>query len=765
MTTLIPLIGLLAMLEFNMAEFHSVPPELAQTSLSLWSDQEFSSREWVLHHAPAADFDRGIRGGFWRDMHRNPTVALTGLALDWSKCRAIRVVLESEAASNNVITLAFRSDNPEAKGRGYFYFEIPLDFTGEKEFDLSFADAGTINRPAGWGAVSGIYLFAKANGHRPSPYASMRLKSIRPQEGEFTPAKIEPERYLTAYPDRPTPNLNHAFPEDQADGPVVTARSFITYQHHGRNERDLFAYYPRYNPGYVSFSPAGKAYIASGELIQWLEGGRWQTFSLRKHLERWAEEKGYAGLRHNWGAQGGDPVVRFDRDGGIYLLAQLEALNEAGERYDRKTRTALLLFTPDHFKTVLSYELPLPVATFEKVDGNNPDALDRPPVVMLSDYSYFDDAYRGLRFIAPKRNGGELEIGKAVEVAETAIGCNYHSGDGNIVLTSGNKLFIIWGWIVENWPQTKRCQTILAELERLRPGEKDLWTADNLAQTRWGKSLPASYPAPDAPERNMKFDSQYHHPFYSRFSPSGSNHGVPTFLTTYDLATGEKSAPVYLGSAGSNLDGHNWGAISFDPAGHIEVLLNGHHNPPQYTRSAKPFSAEAFEPVRFLQPEQHQERLSYGSLNCDAGGTLYSFHRSTTGVYNNRLVMFRKKTGQSWEPARTIVAPSKLLYHVWMHKAAINPRNGWLYLAYLGFSPQSFWTPDYYETMRFIYPEIEETLPGALDPERMKLREIRHWDSWETGGIVTGVRGGEAVILVSKDGGETWSLARSGDFQ
>jgi len=761
-------------LELRMEKFHSVSPDLPRimaekklTEQDLWSNQEFSSGDWVLRHRTLAEFDRGIRDGFWRDMHRYPTVALAGLRLDWSKCRAVRVELESQVKSNNVITLAFRSDNPAAKGRGYFCFEIPLDFAGKKEFELDFADAKPLNRPAGWDKITGIYLFAKANGNRPCPYAAMRLSSIRPLPGSFTPKPIKPELFQVRLPDRPTPNLNHDWPEDCTDGPVVDGKHFITYQHHGRNERDLFAYDPRYNPGYVSISPEGKAYIAAGELIQWLDGNDWRTFSLRPLLEKWAREKGYAGLYHNWGAQGGDPAVRFDRDGNMYLLEQVEALDSAGKRYDRRTRTALLLFSPDRLKTVRIYELPLPIASFEKIDGNNPAALDRPPVVMLSDYSYFDGAYHGLKFLLPKRKGDGLELGEPIEIAPETIGCNYHSGDGNIVLSSKDKLFFIWGWLVKNWSGTKRSAEILGELKQLHPDENDpakLWTVDNLAKTRFGSSLPKSFPGTDAPERNLKFDIQWHEPFDSRFLPASSRDGVPTFVSAYDRKTGKMGEPVYVGSAGCALDDHNWGAISFDPQGYIEVIVNGHHNPPLYTRSKQPYSAEAFEPARFLQVGQHFERCSYGSLNCGADGTLYSFHRSTTGTYNNRLVMFRKKPGRPWEPARTIVAPSKLLYNSWMDKVTINPRNHFLYLTYLATPPQSFWTPDYYETMRFTYPELEETLPYTPDSERMALKPVRYWESWADGGMVR-LRGGEPVILVSKDGGDSWSLARSGDFQ
>ena len=66
--------------------------------------------------------------------------------------------------------------------------------------------------------------------------------------------------------------------------------------------------------------------------------------------------------------------------------------------------------------------------------------------------------------------------------------------------------------------------------------------------------------------------------------------------------------------------------------------------------------------------------------------------------------------------------------------------------------------------MRFIYPELEETLPYSGSAGRMTLKPVRHWESWEAGGMVQ-LRGGEPVILVSKDNGESWSLARTGDFR
>lgn len=760
----------------KMEEFHSLSPDLVRimkernlSEQDLWSNQEFSSREWRLPHRPLEEFDRGVRQGFWRDMHRYPTLARTGLMLDWSGCRAIRVTLESLVKSNNIITLGFRSDNPDGKGRSYYCFEIPLNFTGKRSVEFELAAARPINRPAGWNRLSGIYLFAKAGGHHPAPCAAMRLLEIEPLPGKAAaPAAVTPELFQIRLPDRPSPNLNHSWSEDSADGPVVTRDRFISYGHHNRTERDLYAYYPRYNPGYVSFSPSGRAYITARELIQFLDDeGRWQAVSLRPHLEAWAKQQGYAGLYYNWGAQGGDPVVRFDRAGNAYCLAQVEALNRQGKRYDWRTRTALLLFSPDHFRTFKVYQLPHPIASFEKIDGNNPAALERPPVILLSSYGYFDAAYRGLQLLLPERTADGLKLGEPVEVAETAIGCNYHSGDGNIVLSSTDKLFVIWGWLLEYWPNSRRCRGILEELKALHPGETGLsrlWTVDNLAKTRHGRSLPASFPGPEAPARNLRFDVQYHHLFHSRFLPVSSRNGVPTFLTVYDRKTGRKSAPVYLGSAGSALDGHNWGAISFDPQGRLEVIVNGHHNPPLYTRSKQPYSAEAFEPVRFLQPEQGQERCSYGSLNCGTDGTLYSFHRSTTGLYNNRLVMFRKKPGKEWESARTIVAPSKMLYHSWMHKVAINPHNNALYLTYFAVPPQSFWPPDYFETMRFHYPELEETIPYSASAGQLEMKPVRHWESWEAGGMVQ-LRGGEPVILVSRDGGDSWRLARTGDFR
>jgi hypothetical protein len=46
---------------------------------------------------------------------------------------------------------------------------------------------------------------------------------------------------------------------------------------------------------------------------------------------------------------------------------------------------------------------------------------------------------------------------------------------------------------------------------------------------------------------------------------------------------------VLIGFGGINAeDNHNWPALAVDSQGYLHVVINGHHNPFRYVRSARP---------------------------------------------------------------------------------------------------------------------------------------------------------------------------------
>ena len=783
-----------AILNFESSDaWHSVPLELPAlmaehgvTEEDLWCNQELRDDAWHLERTSLAQLDQGLRitgdkvkqgesAGRWRHLERFPTVAARLPQLDWSEFNRITVEVYADQATGDLITLGLRSDNARTPHRDFFTASFPVDFRGWKTVRLPFADFGTIGSPVGWQQIDAVYFFAKADGRHPNPYTALFLDAIRPERAEAQAAvTTDPEpvpRYRLKFQDQPMPVLNHGFPEraEPEDGAIAGA-DFITHQHYLRKERALYKYYPRFNPGYVSFDPANRAYVFSGDRVQFLDDdGDWQTVKLRPAIQRWAQEQGYYGIQNNWGGQGSDPYVRFDAGGDAYILVQYEPYDENGDFISWKLRGALLLHSRDDMKTFDAYKLPGRQATFEKLDGNNQDCLKRPPVILLGDYKYFGNADQDGYLLLPEKKGdGTLDLTHKVKYAENCLGVGYHSGDGNIALTANGKVFIAFGWC----PRARAHRKLR---DRLAADGKE-WTVANLGDTPLGASLP-DIPA-DHPGLELSYRYRIHRERTSEYPMAYSRNGVPTFVVAYDLETRTLSDPVYVGSGGGSIDAHNWPAITIDPQGFLHVIINGHHNPVVYTRSLQPFDhASGWTDPEYVFPGQCTPMLSYATLTCDRQGTLYTVHRSSTDVYNNRLSLYRRKAGQDWERERTLVAPDKRLYRVWYQRMSYSPAADKLFLTYFASGGLSFMPRDYYEFALFQRPELELRMPlrkrknagresgkkAGVPGTPMGLHEDPYWDSWTVGSMFRPFPS-EICTLVSDDGGETWRLAVTPDL-
>lgn len=760
----------------------SIPLELpslmerdAVSEEDLWCHQELHTHAWHLERVTLAELNSGVQivsapthrgkaAGAWRDLARFPTIAAALDGLDWSGYNVLTLWVHAQRPTGDVITLGVRSENPDTPHRDFSIATFNVDFQGWQEIVLPFSVFEPLGHPVGWQQVDGIYFFAQALGHHPNPYTVLHLDAISPRK-EATAAKAagspvnDVPRYQRRLYDKPMPMLNHDFPEkvEPAAGAVAGA-DFITYQHYLRKERALFKYYPKFNPGYVSFDPQGRAYVFAGEQIQYLDdSGQWQSVDLKPILEKWRDEQGHYGIKNGWGPQGGDPSIRFDADGDAYVLLEYEPYNEAGEVIFWTLRDTLLLHSRDGLVSFDVYGLPGRRACFERIDGNNGDCLKHPPVILLGDYKHLGNAdHDGYLLLPEKRPDGTLDLSHRVTYARDCLGVSYHSGDGNIAVTAGDKVFVAFGWCPWAPAHPKLRDQLAAE------GKK--WTLSNVRETPLAVTLPAI--REDHPGMQLSYRHRIHHERTSSYPMGYSQDGVPTFVVCYDRQTRVLSEPVYVGSGGHGLDAHNWPAITIDPQGYLHVIINGHHNPLVYTRSLRPFDHSAWTEPQYVIPGQTTPFLSYATLTCDRQGTLYTVHRSTTDVYNNRLALYRKRPGQAWEPERSLVAPDKRLYRVWYQRMSYNPVADKLYLSYFATGGQTFMTRDYYEFAVFHRPDIEAKIPLPREgeaAEKMALHREPFWDSWDTGGIFR-PNAGEMCMLVSDDNGNTWRLAVTEDF-
>jgi BNR repeat-containing family member/Carbohydrate binding domain (family 11) len=740
----------------------------------MWSSQSFNNRYWKLNYVPLHRISGGLKlsdkyvkdgdtSGLWQNLPVYPTIATDDIPRDWSKYNAFSVWIYANRNTGDTIYAGIMSDGARTLYKDYYMYPFKIDFQGWKKIVVPFNGLKIFGSPDSLNNVDALYFFSKAYGHQPNPYLKLYLDKIELIELDKIPeVPKRKQTFLYGLKHKDKINqvaLNHPYPEKAKNTPEVTPNKFITHQTYHQKERALYKYYPRFEPGYVSFSPQGRAYVFAGDVIQYLDkNNQWQTADLKPYLVKWAKKQGWAGVNNNWGAQGSQPEIRFDKDGNIYVLATVSPLRRDGRRFSWKMRTSLLLYSRDNCKSFQVYKLPGRIAAMEKMDGHNQESLERPPVIMMGDYKYFGNSDKAGYMLLPKKKAdGTLDLSNVIKYSENCIGVNYHSGDGNIVITSGGKIYIVYAWA----PQAMAYKHIMKQLPGKKSKIDNNWTWSNLKKTALGKTVP---PIPENhPGMKLSSMSRCHLDKGSFYVNSRSCDGTPSFIRDYDLKTKKLSDPVYLGSAGGNIDGHNWPAITVDSKGILHVILNGHHNPTVYTHSLNPGDITKWSIPGYVQSTTDSPALSYGSLNCDKNDTLYTIHRSTSGYYNNRLTLFRKKAGGYWEPERTLVAPFKGLYLAWRHRVSYDPARDRLVLNYYSNASQTCMSRDMYEFLIFYRPEQEPILRKKWKKLK-KMFKAPYWDSW-VNVMMVHPDAGEITSIITSDGGDNWNLVTTADLR
>ena len=629
----------------------------------------------------------------WNRHPMYPTLHAAQVPADWSRQPAVSLKLTSKEATGETVWLAFSADSKQTPYRDFYRFPFAVNFTGEKTITVSRDKFETVGEPAGWDKVDGAWFFTKVAGAQPHPATDLTLKELRPaaepdNSAEF-PGEIRQEKdadgfvfkmnkreYQRAY-------LNHPYPETRGEQPVHAP---YAHQYYQAAERALFDYCPDFLPGFVSYGPDGRGYIHSGDLVQFRgEDGKWQYTDLVPILKQWAKEQGWPGLQLSWGQSLGEKAIRYDNDGDFYLLVPVEKLDADGKNVDWHTRTTLLLHSRDRMRSFEVHRLPGRLATFEKLDGHNRDCLKRPPVILLGDYSYFRDADPAGYLLTPsKKADGSLDLGKPVKYAEFAISPDQHSGGGNLAITRGDKVFIVFGVASVN--------------------------AIAMQDVKGAKQTVMPPIPPDHPGLKLSYQQQRSGKTFTEHSKNGT----PTFIIEYDLKTGRLGEPRYLLSGGAHDDGHNWPAITADSRGILHVIANGHHNPVAYTHSLEPDNPYGpWSAPEYVKPGKSTPFLSYATLNCDKNDTLYTIHRSTTDVYNNHLGLYVKPAGQPWQGEEVLVTPYRYMYKVWGHKAIYNPATGGITLGFYSHSSMKQLMLDQYWFDIFQYPDEEKAYRGG----------------------------------------------------
>jgi hypothetical protein len=205
------------------------------------------------------------------------------------------------------------------------------------------------------------------------------------------------------------------------------------------------------------------------------------------------------------------------------------------------------------------------------------------------------------------------------------------------------------------------------------------------------------------------------------------------------------------------MDGHNWPGLAIDSHGFLHVVVNGHHNPVYYVKSAEPHSI-----WRWEDPELVGANLSYATLNLAANDTIYMVNRNSTRGYYFDLTLCRKRAGEPWKTALPIVRPFKAYYVNWFNNVSIDPETGRLFLSYYSQSNQIQVFKDEYDAYLFVWPEVEKAMHvrqkgTILLPTATSRIPTSQYQLYVT-------PPSEPTVLVSDDEGTTWKLATTTDF-
>jgi len=671
----------------------------------------------------------------WQDHPLYPSIGTQAVPADWSGSGSLSITCYSQQATGETVTVGVLADNPATPYEDYWAVDFKVDWEGLKKIDLPLAGFEKQGEPD-WKHVAGLYFFSKAKRNSPSPqtvlcFQTIKLVPVRPgsvaaQTGEAGAAPQGDVFFnpLTARTYDAPVVLNHRDPEILSN--IAPGRP-ITEQFFYRGVRALYGYNPRYNPGYVSIDPQGRACLRSLTAIDWLDAaGKWVEKDLLPPVRDYCRQNHWEAF--TIGCNDADMTVRFDSDGDVYVLVQLRPLDRAGKDKNWHDRTALLLHARGLNQPWEWYHLPAGrTADFEKLDGHNRDALSHPPVIVLGDYMYNKEADQQCYLLLPeKKADGTLQFPKPLPIgvgsAEQLLMGPVHEGRGNFVISHGDKVFVAYG----SAPQAS--------------DPKNMWAKPRDPQWLASLHIPADHPA-----NKLMLE-----PYKGR--EIHSSDGLPTFVRVYDRKTAVFSDPVFIGYGGKFLDVHNWPALTIDSRGILHVILSGHCDQALYTHTLKPDDITQWSAPAFVMKGPDSAdfcHASYPSLTCDEKDNLLYVFRSDTGVYDHRLSAISKKAGsETWDNERSILVPVIDGYHAWEHALTYDSVSRRHYLSFLeGWRPVD--TQDHNSFARFIYPFAQ--FPA------WRVKEAK------TAGAIP--EDSEATVLISDDGGKIWRIATTPDFQ
>ena len=105
----------------------------------------------------------------WADHSTNKVVYFKGLPTDWSAYNQLSFWAYSEKANDAGLVLIVRSENEDVEGIDYFSYRFPVDWTGWRRIEISFAAMPASRKPKGWGEVNYMQIVGDGWGNEAKP--------------------------------------------------------------------------------------------------------------------------------------------------------------------------------------------------------------------------------------------------------------------------------------------------------------------------------------------------------------------------------------------------------------------------------------------------------------------------------------------------------------------------------------------------------------------------------------------------------------------
>lgn len=289
------------------------------------------------------------------------------------------------------------------------------------------------------------------------------------------------------------------------------------------HENEQWGYLPDYPlNNQMYFNINNKPFVCTSDGITSFNNGKWEEVKLN-------------GLQSS--------IIAFDADGDLYAIGT-------------ENNQAVLMHSRDEGKTFSIYKIPGNSANssfdMEQYTGYN-IPTGAPPIARYTrkeaDKNHFWRRYGDLELLIPKKTENGIEWEKPILISTKCLGVSSHSGIPSSVVSSGSKIFLVWGEVTD--PEVSK--------EKI-PGVPAYVTSYNRATGKIDKPVLVGYGSPPNDVHNihsitMDGDGYLHiltgthgRPFnYARSVEPENVHGGWTKAEPVMKAENSRSTQTYIG--------------------------------------------------------------------------------------------------------------------------------------------------------------------------------------------------------------------------